>query len=248
MRVRQIDNVLDVFETYARVRAPLTLTELSQALDMPKSSTFNIIETLVSRGFLYETKRRGGYYPTHRMLELARAMMEGDPLTARIHGQLQALATATGETAVLSVREQHDVVYVDVVESASPIRYFAKVGDRRPIYTASSGKAILSSYEPAERAAILQALPHAAYRQMTRKTIGELAADIEESIGRGWCEDLAETATDVMGLGVPLVTGGRRFGLALAGPIYRMQGNREELVAHLRAAVARIDELARLPD
>lgn len=47
---------------------------------------------------------------------------------------------------------------------------------------------------------------------------------------------------------MPLMTAGRRFGLAIAGPIYRMQGNRAELVAHLRAAVARIDELARLPD
>src|SRR6185437_4328931 len=81
MRVRQIDNVLDLFEIYARERTPLTLTALSEALGIPKSSTFNVIETLVSRGFLYETKPRGGYYPTQRLLELARSMMDGDPLT-----------------------------------------------------------------------------------------------------------------------------------------------------------------------
>ena len=99
MRVRQIDNVLDLFEIYARERSPLTLTALSQALGIPKSSTFNIIETLVSRGFLYETKPRGGYYPTQRLLALARSTRDGDPLTARLHYQLQALAAATGETS-----------------------------------------------------------------------------------------------------------------------------------------------------
>ncbi|PWJ86300.1 IclR family transcriptional regulator [Pseudaminobacter salicylatoxidans] len=242
MRVRQIDNVLDLFEIYARERSPLTLTALSEALGIPKSSTFNVIETLVSRGFLYETKPRGGYYPTQRLLELARSMMDGDPLTARIHGQLEALAAATGETAVLSAREQDDVVYVDVVESTAPIRYFAKIGERRPIYTTSSGKAILTTYDPAERADILQALRYLPYQSATKKDARELAADLEVSTMRGWCEDLAESTPDVMGLGVPVVTGGRRFGLAVAGPIYRMRDNREALVRHLRATASRISD------
>lgn len=247
MRVRQIDNVLDLFEIYARERSPLTLTALSQALGIPKSSTFNIIETLARRGFLYETKPRGGYYPTQRLLELARSMMDGDPLITRIHGQLKELAAATGETAVLSAREQDDVVYVDVVESIAPIRYFAKVGERRPIYTTSSGKAILTTYESAERASILRALRYFPYQKATKKGARELAADLDASIGRGWCEDLAESTPDVMGLGVPVVTGGRRFGLAVAGPIYRMQGNREALVVHLHAAATRISDRTELP-
>lgn len=243
MRVRQIDNVLDLFEIYAREQSPLTLTALSQRLGIPKSSTFNVIETLVSRGFLYETKPRGGYYPTQRLLELARLIMDGDPLTARIHCQLEALAAATGETAVLSTREQDDVVYIDVVESTAPIRYFAKVGERRPIYTTSSGKAILTTYEPAERTGILRSLRFFPYQQATKKGARELKVDLDESIGRGWCEDLAESTPDVMGLGVPLVIGGRRFGLAVAGPIYRMQNNREALVTQLRAAAVRVREL-----
>lgn len=247
MRVRQIDNVLDLLEIYARERSPMTLTALSEALGIPKSSTFNIIETLVSRGFLYETKPRGGYYPTHRLLELARSMMEGDPLTARLHGQLQALARATGETAVLSAREQDDVVYVDVVESSAPIRYFAKVGERRPIHTTSSGKAILISYAPAERERILRGLRYLPYQQATKKGARELAADLDASIGRGWCEDLAESTPDVMGLGVPVVTAGRRFGLAVAGPMYRMQDNRAVLVAHLRDAARLLAALEKDP-
>lgn len=242
MRVRQIDNVLDLFEIFARDRSPLTLTALSQMLGIPKSSTFNVIETLVGRGFLYETKPRGGYYPTQRLFELARSMMDGDLLIARMHSHLEELAAATGETAVLSAREQDDVVYVDVVESAAPIRYFAKVGERRPIYTTSSGKAILTTYEPAERADILRGLRYFPYQPATRRGASELAKDLEKSIGRGWCEDVAESTPDVMGFGVPLMTGGRRFGLAVAGPIWRMQNNRDVLVAHLRAAAAQIGD------
>ena len=193
MRVKQVENLLDLFEIYARRKAPLTLTALSEVLGMPKSSTFNLIDTLVARGFLYETKARGGFYPTRRLLDLARSVMEGDPFLQRIHGELEALAESTGETALLSVRDQDHVIYVDVVELPALIRYFAKVGDRRPIHTTSSGKAILTTYPSEERERILRSLTYVAYQTSSKTTAKELAANLEEAIARGWCEDHAET-------------------------------------------------------
>ncbi len=116
MRVKQVDNVLDLLEMFAREKSPRTLTALSTVLNMPKSSTFNLISTLVARGFLYETRPRGGFYPTRRLLDLSRNIMEGDAFLQRIHAELKALAAETGETVLLSARDQSEVVYVDVVE------------------------------------------------------------------------------------------------------------------------------------
>jgi IclR family acetate operon transcriptional repressor len=243
LKVRQIDHVLDLLEVYAREKTSLTLTGLSKALGIPKSSAFNVIDTLVARGFLYETRPRGGYYPTARLFDLSRTIMEGDPLIQRIHGELQALAAATGETAVLSARDQDDAVYVDVVESALPIRYFAKVGERRPIHVTSSGKAILTTYDAAERETILQSLSHALSQSARKRDVRAIAEELEQSKARGWCEDRAESTPDVMGLGVPIHAGERRFGLALAGPLYRMQDNRKFLVEHLIDAARRAQEL-----
>src|SRR3546814_4501578 len=84
---------------------------------MPKSSAFNLIQTLLDRGFIYETRKRGGYYPTRRLLELASRIAEGDPFLQNIHGYLESLAAETGETALLAVREHAAVIYVDVVRS-----------------------------------------------------------------------------------------------------------------------------------
>src|SRR3546814_20476156 len=73
-----------------REKAPRTLTALAQQLDMPKSSAFNLIQTLLDRGFIYETRKRGGYYPTRRLLELASRIAEGDPFLQNIHGYLES--------------------------------------------------------------------------------------------------------------------------------------------------------------
>jgi IclR family acetate operon transcriptional repressor len=240
MKVKQVENMLDLIELFAREKSPRTLTALSKLLDMPKSSTFNLINTLVSRGFLYETRHRGGYYPTRRLLDISRDLMTGDVFLQRIHGELKALATNTGETVLLAVRDQDVVIYVDVVESPALIRYFAKVGERRPVYATSSGKAILTTYGEAERKTILRSLPYVAHEKTTMRNAGQMAADLELAMNRGWCEDNAEYTPDVMGIGVPLVHDERRFGLAVAGPMFRMQDRRTDLAALLRATASRI--------
>lgn len=243
MKVRQVENVLNVLELFAREKSPQTLTALSTALGVPKSSMFNIIETLVAQGFLYEARQRGGYYPTRRLLDLSREIMTGDAFLQQINGELRQLALDTGETVVLAVREGGDVLYVDVLESSALIRYFAKVGERRPVYATSSGKAILCSYPAEERARILQSLNYVAYEESTVGSAEALAADLDRSVRRGWTEDLGEFTPEVMGIGIPLVHSERRFGLAVAGPISRMHSRRKELATTLLSTAVRIREL-----
>ena len=169
--------------------------------------------------------------------------MEGDAFLQRVHGELKSLAANTGETVLLSVRDHGEVVYVDVVESSALIRYFARVGERRPVYATSSGKAILTSYGEAERANILQSLTYVAHEKTTARNSQELAADLEMAIQRGWCEDRAEYTPDVMGIGVPVVHAERRFGLAVAGPMFRMRDRRTDLATQLVATAARIQAI-----
>ena len=243
MRVRQVDNALDLFELFARDKRPLTLTIIADELGMPKSSVFNLIDTLLSRGLIYETRQRGGYYPTPRLHEIATSIMEGDVFLQRIHGALEELAEATGETVLLAARQGAEVIYIDVVESASPIRYFARCGERRPLYTTSTGKAILTSYDKAERARILEQVDFVRHQETTFTDAGKLLAELDAAVARGWTEDRAEFTPDVMGIGVPLAHGARRFGLAIAGPLYRMEYQRDVLAAKLNAAAEKMQRI-----
>jgi IclR family transcriptional regulator, acetate operon repressor len=243
MRVRQVDNALDLFELFARDKRPLTLTIIADELGMPKSSVFNLIETLLARGLIYETRQRGGYYPTPRLHEIATSIMEGDVFLQRIHGEMEDLARSAGETVLLASRQGAEVLYIDVVEAASPIRYFARCGERRPLYTTSTGKAILTSYDPQERARILEQVDFVRHQATTFTDAGKLMEELDAAVARGWTEDRAEFTPDVMGIGVPLVHGTRRFGLAIAGPLYRMDYQREELATKLRAAAERMQRI-----
>lgn len=243
MRVRQVDNALDLFELFAKLKRPLTLTSIAGELNMPKSSVFNLISTLLSRGLIYETRQRGGYYPTPRLYEIATSIMDGDVFLQHIHKELEGLAQETGETVLLATRQGHEIVYVDVVESASPIRYFAKYGELKPLHATSTGKAILSSYPKAEQEKALSGIDFIPYQANTLTSVEALMRELEASRARGYTIDRAEFTPDVMGIGVPLVHGARRFGLAIAGPLYRMDYQSDTLAEKLKSAAKRMQQI-----
>ena len=70
MIVRQAAYLLDIFEYFARTRKPATLAEVADHFGWPRSSTFNLLNTLAEKGYLYEPRQRAGYYPTPRWLAL----------------------------------------------------------------------------------------------------------------------------------------------------------------------------------
>src|SRR5690606_10598477 len=102
-------------ELFARRKSALTLTQISRELGVPKSTTFNLIDTLLARGLLYEAYPRSGYYPTRRLFDLGRDVMEGDSFLRLIHGELRALSAATGESVLVAAHDpqsRNDVVYL----------------------------------------------------------------------------------------------------------------------------------------
>src|ERR1700759_5073947 len=117
MIAKQPANLLDILEFFARIKRPATLTEIAQEFGWPRSSTFNMVGTLVERGFLYEPKPRTGYYPTPRWLTLSPNNAEAEPLPPSLHRLLMDLVQETGETAYVAAPAGDSVVFLDVVES-----------------------------------------------------------------------------------------------------------------------------------
>ena len=77
--VTAVERVLDIVEAFRAARRPLSLTELATAVKTPKSSCHAIVATLLSRGYLYTLSRPRALYPTRRLHDLSREILEHDP-------------------------------------------------------------------------------------------------------------------------------------------------------------------------
>lgn len=226
-----VDSALQMFEAFAEHGRPMTLSEMSRALDIPTSTCFGLMRTLLARGYLYEVGGRKTYYPTARWLAKARDIQKNDPIDEQIRPWLVKLRDASEETVVLSKRLGDAVVYLDVVESRQTIRYTAQVGDLKSMNLTSSGKALLSQLPEKERDSVISRLRTVGGARLSPTMRARLKAEIAQSTKDGWFIGRGETSIDVMGAAVPVRLVGDVFAITIAGPLQRME---PRLRAHIR--------------
>ncbi|MGO4714642.1 IclR family transcriptional regulator [Bradyrhizobium sp. 2TAF24] len=239
MIVRQAAYVLDILEYFARTRQPASLAEIADHFGWPRSSTFNLLTTLSEKGYLYEPRPRGGYYPTLRWLAQARAVAEVEPLPEWTHALIADISADSGETAAIAAPSGTLAIFIDVVESSAAIRYFAQIGHRVPIHAASSGRALLLQYSPEERNALYRKIEFKQYGPTTPISIDAVEAELRKSVERGYCLSFADYSRDLAGVALPLPVGDRRLSAVIAGPEYRMRPRMEEMAAIIAKLIQR---------
>ncbi|MBI5257907.1 MAG: IclR family transcriptional regulator [Burkholderiales bacterium] len=245
MNVKQAANVLDLIEFFAQHRQPATLAEIARHFQWPRSSTFNLLGTLANRGFLYEPKARGGYYPAPLWSALVQQIESAQPIPPQLHALLQALVEETGETAVLAAASGAHAVFVDAVESPNAVRYSARPGKLVPLHLTATGRALLAQMAPADRAAVLRRATFERHTDTTLMSVAAVEKEIKRSQQRGWFEGRAEFTPDLGGVALPLQLPHRQFAVLVAGPMFRVQPRMPELVRILGRTLER--HLAELP-
>ncbi|MGO1254280.1 MAG: helix-turn-helix domain-containing protein, partial [Alcaligenes aquatilis] len=83
--------VIEIIELFARETRPLALSEMARLLDAPVSSCLALLRTLSRQGYIYETGRRQGYYPTGRLLAMAQRISQADPILEKVRPSLEEL-------------------------------------------------------------------------------------------------------------------------------------------------------------
>jgi len=235
--VKTAERTLDLLEAFARIKEPLSLSELARQLGCPVSSCHGLIRTMKGRGYLYLLQHRRRYYPTRRLLEIGAEIAAHDPLVERLVPTLEALRARTEETVIVGHRQDDEIVYLHVLEGPQHIRYAASPGDRKPLHSSALGKAFLGVLDDPALAALLEGLP---LRRITPATItqpDELMADVQRSRRRGYFVTRGENVPDVSAVARTVVVESETLGVCVAGPTHRMKPRVAELGEVLVEAV-----------
>jgi DNA-binding IclR family transcriptional regulator len=150
---------LGMLERLVDLGRPMGVTELALATRLQKSNVHRILATLRHLGYV-RSNPDSSYEPTLRVWELGQRIHARMDLPAAARPHLKRLVQETDETSHLAVLAGHEVVYVETIETANPVRAHTPLGGRAPAYCTASGKALLSGQpaavvrdgRPAERA------------------------------------------------------------------------------------------------
>ncbi|KAF1049379.1 IclR family transcriptional regulator domain-containing protein [Xylophilus sp.] len=216
----------------------LSQSALAERLAIPRTTAYRLLATLVDRGMVRRDSLRRVYCLGFRRFEMAGQVYTMPDLMAAAALELRDL---TGETSYLTALDGAEVVSLERCDGAHSLRSNAVLGQRKPVYCTSQGKAILSALDPAERDAIVRDVTPKPLTQHTIADRRRLQAELKITAARGYPIDDEEIVVGVGCVGAPVVdTAGRvRGAISVAGPAWRLTPERVELLGPEVAEAAR---------
>ncbi|MFG6637800.1 IclR family transcriptional regulator [Sulfitobacter sp. 1A12126] len=239
MQVRQVENVLDLLEFFAERGRPASLAEVSEHFTWPRSSTYNLLSTLSSRGYLYEPIGRGRFYPTPRWLMISQRVSGAEPVPEDLLKLGLILRDETQETVCIGAAAGQSLVFLDVAPSPARIRYAAETGQRVPIHATASGHAVMSQWSASQRASLLRKVEFERYGVGSPMSIDAVEDRIRSGLHRGWFKSASSYSVDLGGVSVPMNLSDRTYSVTVAGPLNRVEAIMPELAVRVHTTVKR---------
>lgn len=184
-------------------RAVMGVSELAQAVGLPKATAHRLLAILIDSGYV----RRAGdkYALSIRAFELGSqvAVTRSNGLRDRAMPVLTELYAQTREAVHLAVPTGSSILYIEKLFGPDSARIGTAVGMRRPQYATALGKSILA-YSDAQHHTSM----HARYYRFTAFTIGSsiiLAQALARVREEGFATDFEETFLGVSCIAVPIL-------------------------------------------
>lgn len=216
--------LLGLLELIASRDQLLSLQDLVEETTLPKPTLHRMLQQLEASGMLQRDTDGRHYGTGARLRRLAENLLLNDTKHGARHAVLRQLREEVGESCNITALSGSEVLYLDRVETAAPLRFYLHPGSRVPSHCSASGKMFLSQMTVSQRKRLLG---HSTLTKYTRNTLTELP-DLEEEIQRarenGYAFDNEEYLPGLFCIAVlvPRAQGRSNMGVAIQAPIMRM--------------------------
>ena len=228
-----VETSLSIIETL-RERDGATVTELSRALDIPKSTISIHLATLYDNR--YVDKEDGAYVVGLKYLRAGEYAKRHHSLSTVVQPTLDRLAEETGEIVWYMVEEHGKGVYLNKSLGEDAVQPVGRIGKRVFLHDIAAGKAILA-HLPEER--VRWIIDEHGLTEQTDATISdpdELFDMIDRVRDRGFALNRDERFVGFRAAAAPvLIEGEVRGSVVVSGPQSRMSGDR--LTEHVASLV-----------
>lgn len=221
-------------------------TDLSGKLQYHPATVNRILQILCHKGFLRQNDKSRKFTLGPGTFQLGRAVFESisGNLVSIAMPHLASLCEKVGETVVLEVLSQDQVMVTYIAQGKSSHSIGPRIGDRVPIHAAAGAKAMISFYEPQELSRLLKG-PLQRFAPRTITSVEALKREIEEArrTGVAFCRE--EMAEGVNAVGAPVFDHEGRpvAGVVVAGLASRVKCSaRSPLVRELKKTAREISE------
>jgi DNA-binding IclR family transcriptional regulator len=228
MSVKSAMRVFEIMDCLTEVDEGLTVKEISNKLNYPQSSTFNLVQTMYESGYLIQTASKR-YKLGPKFIYIGSRALKAFDLPSEARPYLEKLMHEVEETVFMAVLSGDELVYIAKVDSNRSIKTSAEIGSSRPLYCTGLGKAFLSFLPLSKREEFLDRIE---LKPITPKTVTDrlkLTKQLDTFKENGYAIDDEENEEGLYCFSAPIFNtdGEVVAAISIAGPKNRI--TRDEL-------------------
>jgi DNA-binding IclR family transcriptional regulator len=199
--MNSVGNVAKVLQLFTPDRSVLSVTEVSQLLALPKSSSSRLLKAMAETGLLAATGQGAGYSVGNLIFETSRRHRAHSTLSVAADEVLARIVKATGHTGYIAMLDRTDVLGLRMRPGSKPLRVVTSPGDRLPAFCSSTGRAMLARLDD-EAVRAVYPTPWQAPSPNAPQTVEDLLAALAVVRTKGWSQATDESLPGVESIAV----------------------------------------------
>ena len=206
----RVVRILDLVSYYSE--KGLSLKEIMDKLEMPKTTVYNILSTLVDQGVLDEVDEGFKKYKLGLSAYIiASRYIEKLDIIAVADNILKDLSDVTGLTSFVGKVDNKNIYYLFKYVPNGAKLTKAEVNSTNFIHSTSLGKAYLMTLNNGDLSNVIERLDYNSFTEFTIKNKEALRKDIIEAKQKGYSIDNEETEKDLICYGAPIIDKNGKF-------------------------------------
>jgi DNA-binding IclR family transcriptional regulator len=153
--IPNLSKAVQMLKVLASSEAGMSAQEIEKTLEIPRTTAFRILKTLIHEGMVY--KEGTVFGAGAGLFEIGLNALSRSPIRERAVPLLQELTRATGQTSHLAVPSGWHSLILEVCDSTSPVRVASRPGTLAELHCSATGKIFLSYLYPDRLAEYLAA-------------------------------------------------------------------------------------------
>jgi DNA-binding IclR family transcriptional regulator len=222
--VQSIGRGFAIIEEIARSRDGIGLADLSKRVGLHNSTTFHLVKTLVSLGYVRQLRDTKRYRIGRPLFALAASALDEIEMMSLATPVLEDLARDSGESAHFSVPMGDAVVVLARTSGPGAFQLTDRVGVVRPAHCTALGKIMLAALAPDQFNGYLQRAELKAQTPKSVTSAERLTREVAEVRRSGLAIDDGEFDPEMRCAAVPVRDfSGRVMGaIGISGPVWRL--------------------------
>ena len=224
--MRSVQRILAIFESFSQERSTLTLQEISNRIDLPKSTTFRIVQSLEESGYLIRLQDQQ-YCLSFRFTRLAGLVQSTLGIREIARPFLVELAKKTQESVSIHTLIDQDRVCLDAMSTSSTLRSVIQPGEHVPIHlgTGSASKVLLAFLAEKEQAPFITTIA-----KNSKQSKASILRELSLVKAKGFAISHGERLLGVTAISSPIRDSNDTvpYCLSIGGPSVRVKNHEKE--------------------